>query len=44
MVLSAEAWAELAVLESVIQDILDRTLNAFENNDLHLATKIEPLE
>ena len=44
MTLSEEAWAELAVLESVIQDILDRTLHAFENNDLHLATKIEPLE
>ncbi len=44
LTLSEEAWSEIAVLESVIQDILDRTLYAFGNNDLHQATKIEPLE
>ena len=42
--MSDEAWSEIAVLESVIQDIMDRTLEAFEHNDLHRATKIEPLE
>ena len=42
--MSEEAWSELAVLESVIQDILDRTIHAFEANDLHAATKVEPLE
>ena len=42
--LSEEAWSELAVLESVIQDILDKTIYVFEANDLHGATKVEPLE
>ena len=42
--LSEEAWSELAVLESVIQDILDKTIHVFEANDLHGATKVEPLE
>ncbi len=42
--LSDTAWSELAVLESVIQDIVDRTLQAFETNDLAQARKIEPLE
>ena len=42
--MSEEAWSELSVLESVIQDILDRTVHAFEANDLHAATKVEPME
>lgn len=42
--MSEEAWSELTVLESVIQDILDKTLRVFENNDLNAATKIEPME
>lgn len=42
--MSEEAWSELAVLESVIQDILDKTIHAFETNDLHAATKVEPME
>lgn len=42
--LSKEAWAEIAVLESVIQDIVDKTLDAFESDDLKRAQKIEPLE
>ena len=44
MQMSAEAWSELSVLESVIQDILDRTMHTFETNDLHAATKVEPME
>ena len=42
--LSETAWSELAVLESVIQDILDKTLYVFKNNDLKQAMKVEPLE
>lgn len=42
--MSEEAWSELTVLESVIQDILDKTLHAFETNDLQAATKVEPME
>ena len=42
--LSSIAWNELAVLESVIQDVLDKTMYAFKNNDLKQATKVEPLE
>ena len=42
--LSDTAWSEIQVLESVIQDIVDKTLHAFETNDLHQATKIEPME
>lgn len=44
IVFSDTAQKELAVLESVIQDILDKTLYAYENHDLQQATKIEPLE
>ena len=42
--LSETAWSEMDVLESVIQDIVDKTLHVFENHDLDQATKIEPLE
>ncbi len=41
---SDSAKAELAVLEGAVQDILDHTTEAFINQDLHLATKIEPVE
>ncbi len=42
--MSETAWGEMAVLESVIQDILDKTLYVFKNNDLEQAMKVEPLE
>ena len=42
--LSDTAWREIAVLESVIQDIVDKTLRAFETQDMEQARKIEPLE
>lgn len=41
---SDSAKAELAVLERAVHDILDYTTEAFINQDLHLATKIEPVE
>ncbi len=41
---SAHAQDEIEVLESALQDIINRTVTAFEKNDLILASKIEPLE
>lgn len=39
-----EASAELDVLYAAINDILDKTLDAFMSNDLAAAAEIEPLE
>ena len=41
---SAEAKNEISVLTSAVNEILDITLSAFENNDLDKATTVEPLE
>ena len=41
---SADAQEELGVLEDVVQDLLNRTTEAFRQNDLHLASKVEPME
>jgi phosphate:Na+ symporter len=41
---SAEATRELAIMRGAISDILSMAENAFKNNDLKLATDIEPLE
>ena len=41
---SSEANRELGVLQSAISEILDITYNALINNDLKLATDVEPLE
>ena len=35
---------ELQVLEDAVQDTLSRTTDAFRKGDLHLASKVEPLE
>lgn len=41
---SDPAKKELAVLEKAVQAVVQRTLTAFENNDLEQAMKVEPLE
>ena len=41
---SESAKADLAVLERAVNDILDGTTESFQNQDLHLASKIEPVE
>ena len=41
---STDAREELQVLEDAVQDVLNRTTDAFRKDDLHLASKIEPLE
>ena len=41
---SDDAKAELDVLFSAVEEILDKTLDAFINNDLGAAAEIEPLE
>ncbi|MDD4850707.1 MAG: Na/Pi cotransporter family protein [Gemmiger sp.] len=41
---SGEALDDLTVLESAVQDILNRTVDAFQKNDIYAATKVEPLE
>ncbi len=41
---SVHAQEELEVLESALQDIINRTITAFDKRDLDLARKIEPLE
>ena len=41
---SKEALSDLAVLESALQDIVNRTVDAYQQNDLYAAGKIEPLE
>ena len=41
---STDAREELQVLEDAVQDVLNRTTDAFRKDDLHLASKVEPLE
>ena len=41
---SKDAREELQVLEDAVQDTLNRTTDAFRKSDLHLASKVEPLE
>ena len=41
---SADAKAEICVLTGAVSEILQLSLDAFSNNDLALASKIEPLE
>lgn len=41
---SDEAAHEIAVMEEAVNEILDLAINAFRNNDLKLAEKVEPLE
>ena len=38
------ARRNLRVLEDAVQDILNRTTDAFRKGDLHMAGKVEPLE
>ena len=41
---SEEALNDLSVLEAAVQDIVNRTVDAFQKNDVYAAKKIEPLE
>ncbi len=41
---SGEALDDLTVLEAAVQDIVNRTVDAFQKNDLYAAGKIEPME
>lgn len=41
---SDEALEDLSVLEAALQDIVNRTVDAFQKGDNYAATKIEPLE
>ena len=41
---SGQALQELQVLENAVQDLLDKTIVAFENGDVEAAKKVEPLE
>ena len=41
---SKQASAELTVICSAVEEVLDLTLSAFTKNDLHAASMVEPLE
>jgi len=41
---SHEALEDLSVLEAAVQDIVNRTVDAFQKNDCYAAGKVEPLE
>jgi phosphate:Na+ symporter len=41
---SEEALNDLSVLEAAVQDIVNRTVDAFQKGDTYAAGKIEPLE
>ena len=41
---SKQAMEELAVLESAVMDVIANTINAFEQQDLYQAMKVEPQE
>ena len=41
---SEEALNDLSVLEAAVQDIVNRTVDAFQKGDVYAAGKIEPLE
>ena len=42
--ISEEAPNDLSVLEAAVQDIVNRTVDAFQKCDTYAAGKIEPLE
>ncbi len=41
---SDDALKEISVITSAVQEILDKTIEAFVNNDIELAKQVEPLE
>ena len=41
---SAQATNELVVIGNAVKEVIDNALTAFENNDLEMACKVEPLE
>ena len=41
---SDEAWVEIQQMKRAVQTIMEMAINAFENNDLELAIRVEPLE
>lgn len=41
---SGTAMEELQVMENAVQDLLDKTISAFEQRDVEAAKKVEPLE
>ncbi len=41
---SEKAMRELYAITDAVQEIIDMSLTAFENNDVELSRKIEPLE
>lgn len=44
LLLTAQAYGELTVLSEAVEEVLDLTLNAFNNRDIDAAYHIEPLE
>ena len=44
VVLSADAARELSVMEAAVMEVLNLSMQAFVDNDLDLATRVEPLE
>lgn len=44
IVFSDDAMAEIRVISSALREILDMSMEVFINNDVELATKVEPLE
>lgn len=41
---SEEALGDLGILEAAVQDIVNRTVDAFQKGDVYAAGKVEPLE
>ena len=41
---SSGALDDLSVLEAAVQDVVNRTVDAFQKNDVYAAGKVEPLE
>jgi len=44
IVFSGDAMMEIRVISSAVREILDMSIEVFINNDVELATKVEPLE
>lgn len=44
IIFSSEATEELKIAEDALKEIIDLTIEAFQNNDAKLAAKVEPLE
>lgn len=44
IIFSDEAKAEIRIISSALREILDMSMEVFINNDVELATKVEPLE